>query len=356
MMKETAVVPDEDVAADPPQEGRRAQSEIESQSRLPSTSSRGRVSVGRLMARGGLLIALALAIAAFGAVRPDTFLTLDNLNSILLQSAAPLILAVGLTVLLVIRDFDLSIGSMLGLGGATAVSLMSLHGVPWVLAIALALAVAVAVGFLNGFITAYLGASSFITTLAMGTILVGVEFIFTAQKTIYDGLAPGYLTLGQSAPFWGINVQTWFAVAIAALTWVLLEHTELGRYLYAIGGNPEAAYFSGIPVRQLRVFGFIAVAVGAAVAGILVTAQAGSSSPQAGISYLLPAYAAAFLGSTAFRSTDFNVAGTVVAVFFLQVIQTGLQMLSFSTAYINIVQGVVLILAMLLSRLERATA
>lgn len=316
-------------------------------------SGRAGQTAGRLLARGGLLAALALVVLAFGLARPDTFLSIDNMRSILLQLAPPLILAVGLTVLLVMRDFDLSIGSMLGLGGASAVALMSLHGVPWVLAIVLALGLAVLVGLANGFITAYLGASSFVTTLAMGTILVGIEFMFTQQKTIYQGVADGYLTLGQSAPIWGINGQVWIALAVAMLLWILLERTEVGRYFYAIGGNPEAAYFSGLQVRKLRVLGFVIVAVAATIAGILVTAQSGSSSPQAGIPYLLPAYAAAFLGSTAFRPGEFNIAGTVVATVFLQVVQTGLQMLSLPTSYINVVQGSILILAMLLSRMGR---
>jgi ribose transport system permease protein len=318
--------------------------------------SRGRhvAAWGQRLARGSLLTALVVSVALFSLARPDTFLSTDNMRSILLQAAAPLVLAAGLTVLSVMRDFDLSLGAMLGLGGASAVALMSLHGVPWVLAIALALLLATVVGLVNGFITAYLGASSFITTLAMGTILVGIEFMFTGQQTIYQGVAADYLKLGQSAPVWGINVQIWIALVVAILVWVLLDRTELGRYLYAIGGNPEAARFSGIQVRRLRVLGFVLVAVAATVAGILITAQAGSSSPQAGIPYLMPAYAAVFLGSTAFRRGEFNIAGTVVATVFLQVIQTGLQMLALPTAYINVVQGAILISAMLLSRLERA--
>ncbi|MEU8802973.1 ABC transporter permease [Spirillospora sp. NPDC048819] len=309
-----------------------------------------------MLGRTGLLIAFALAVLTFSLVRPDTFFTADNLRSMLLQSGAPLILAVGLTILLVLGDFDLSIGSMLGLGGASAVTMMALHGMPWQLAIAVAIGVAVIVGLVNGVIVAYFGTSSFVTTLAMGTVLVGIEFAFTDQKTIYEGVAQTYLSLGQSAPFWGINVQVWIAAGTAILVWLLLEHTEIGRFFHAIGGNPDAAYFSGIAVRRLRVLGFVLVAVAAAIAGILITAQAGSSAPQAGIPYLLPAYAAAFLGSTSFRPGQFNVAGTVVATLFLQVILTGLQMLQLSTAYINVVQGAVLIVAMLLSRLGQARA
>ena len=321
-----------------------------------SASSTGTNRWNRILefaARAGVLIALIASIIGFGLAQPDTFLTLDNLRSILLQSSAPAILAIGLTVPLVMRDFDLSIGSMLGLGGASAVALMSLHGVGWFTAIIVALLLALLVGLINGFLTAYLGASSFIITLAMGTILIGVEFAFTNQKTLYQGVAADYLQIGQSAPLWGINIQVWIALLIAAAAWVFLEHTETGRFLYAIGGNPSAARFAGIGVRRLRMMGFVIVALAAAVAGILITAQSGASSPQAGIPYLLPAYAAAFLGSAAFRPGEFNIAGTVVGAIFLTVIQTGLQILQLSTAFINVVQGVILILAVLLSRLER---
>ncbi|MFB4308164.1 ABC transporter permease [Actinomadura sp. GTD37] len=313
-------------------------------------------SVGHILGRWGLLIAFALALLSFALASPDTFFTADNMRSVLLQSSAPMILAVGLTILLVLGDFDLSIGSMLGLGGASAVALMALHQAPWQVALLAGLGLAVIVGLVNGLVVAYFGASSFITTLAMGTVLVGVEFAFTDQKTIYEGVAQTYLNLGQSAPFWGINVQVWIAAGVAVLVWLLLEHTEIGRFFHAIGGNPDAAYFSGIAVRRLRVLGFVLVAVAAAIAGILVTAQAGSSAPQAGIPYLLPAYAAAFLGSTSFRPGQFNVAGTVIATLFLQVVQTGLQMLQLSTAYINVVQGAILIVALLLSRLGQARA
>lgn len=349
-MEQTQVVSgDENIGASPV-----GQAPTGSHREAESAAKRGGPSLVQRLVRASLLSSLVVSILLFGLARPDTFLTVANMRSILLQAAAPMVLAAGLTALLVLRDFDLSIGAMLGLGGASSVALMSLHGVPWGIAIALALLLAIAVGFVNGFVTAYLGASSFITTLAMGTILVGVEFMFTGQQTIYEGVSAGYIKLGQSIPAWGINIQVWIALLVAVLIWILLERTELGRYLYAIGGNPEAARFSGIQVRRLRVLGFVLAAVAATVAGIMITAQAGSSSPQAGLPYLMPAYAAVFLGSTAFRPGEFNIAGTVVAVVFLQVIQTGLQMMALPTSYINVVQGSVLIVAMLLSGLERS--
>ncbi|MCW2761619.1 MAG: transporter permease [Marmoricola sp.] len=307
--------------------------------------------VGYLLARGGLVVALLVAVAFFGIYRPDTFFTVANWQSMLLQSAAPGVLAVSLTIPLAMGDFDLSIGSMLGLGGASAVALMSLHQVNWVLAIIAALLVGAMIGLLNGILIAYMGLSSFVVTLAMATVLVGVEFAFTNQQTIYQGVDPNYTRIGQSTPFLGVAAPFWILLVLAIVLWVLLERTELGRYIYAIGGNAMAARFAGVAVKRIRAIGFVLVATGAAFGGVLLTAQSGTSSPNAGVAYLLPAFAAAFLGSSAFRPGEFNIAGTMVAVIFLQVVGTGLQMLGQSTSFINVVQGVVLIVAMLLSRL-----
>ena len=307
----------------------------------------------RWVMRSGLLIALAVAIAVFGIARPSSFLTINDMKSILLLAAVPTVLAVGLTVPLALGDFDLSIGAMFGLGGASAVAMMSLHGWSWQAAVLVALVIAVIAGSVTGYLVAYLKGSSFIMTLAMATILLGVEYLFTHQNTLYTGIQPGYIRLGQSNPFWGINVTVWFALAAAVVGFIFLEKTEAGRYMYAIGGNAEASRYAGLSVRRLRFLGFVIVAVAAAVAGILYTAQGASSSPDAGVPFLLPAYAAAFLGTTLFRPGMFNVVGTVVAVVFLTVIQTGLQMLHIGTAVIDILQGAILIVAVLLSRLEQ---
>lgn len=327
----------------------------------PGTAGGGEVrSPGRrrpgwvqVVARGGVLIALLIVVVAFGIARPDSFLTTNNLTAILQQAAAPAILAIGLTVPLALGEFDLSIGAMVGLGGASAVALISLHVVTWPVAVVVALLIGLLVGLVNGVFIAYLGASSFVQTLAMGVILLGVEYLFTNQQTLFSGIPEGYKELGQSTAIAGVNIQIWLALLLALLAYLFLEQTETGRRIYAVGGNPDAARFAGVSVQRLRVLGFVIVAVAAVVTGILMTAQGGSSQPNAGVPLLLPAYAAAFLGSATFRPGSFNVPGTVVAVLFLGVIQTGLQMLQIATAWINIIQGVVLVAAMLISRLER---
>lgn len=315
---------------------------------LPATSITGRA--GALLARSGLLVALALTIGIFSLLRPATFATSANATSILTLAAPLAIVAAGLTVPLVMGDFDLSIGSMIGLGGAFSVVAQSHWHLTWPTAVAATLALAVVVGLVNGILTAYAKLSSFIVTLGMGTVLTGVEFSLTGQKTIYQGIDPGYAKLGQSTVL-GLNLQVWIAALVALGIWIVLRHTEPGRYFYAVGSNPVASRLSGVRVDLLRVAGFVVVALGAAIAGILLTAQANSSFSNAGQPYLLPAFAAVFLGSTVFGAGRFNVAGTMVGVLLLGVTETGLTMLQLSTAIVLLVQGGVLISAILVSRL-----
>jgi ribose transport system permease protein len=306
--------------------------------------------LGLLASRYGLLGAFLLSILVFSLVRPESFPTGRNAESILTLAAPSLIMAVGLTVVLVMQDFDLSFGAMIGLAGGAATAFMVNDGWPWGLALIAVLGLGVIAGVLSGFMVAYLGGSSFIITLAMGTVLTGVEFALSNQDTVYSGFPNSYIKIAGN-DFLGLSNQIWIAAVIALLIWVILDRTEIGRYMYAIGGNPEAARLSGVRVNQLRVLGFVIVGLTGAVVGILLTSESGSYAPSGGTAYLLPTFAAVFLGAAVFRPGEFNVPGTIVGVLFLGVIQTGLIMLDFQTYVINLVQGGILISAVLISRL-----
>ncbi|WP_187369425.1 ABC transporter permease [Baekduia soli] len=311
--------------------------------------------MGVLASRYGLLVAFLVTILVFSLARPHSFPTWRNTQSILTLAAPSLIMAVGLTVVLVMQDFDLSIGAMIGLGSGAAMDFMVKNGIGTVPMILIVLAIAIGAGLLNGYMVAFLGGSSFIITLAMGTVLTGVEYAMTNQDTVYSGFSSSFTAIGQNN-FLGLNLQIWIALVIGIIIWVLLDRSEIGRYMYAIGGNSEAARLSGVRVRILRVLGFVIVAITAAIVGLLLTAQAGSYAPNVGGSYLLPAFAAVFLGAAVFRPGEFNVLGTLVGVLFLGVIQTGLTMLDLQTYLINLVQGGILITAVLVSRLGQRQA
>ncbi len=314
----------------------------------PTAPPTARLSV--FASKYGLLVAFFASILAFSLVRSESFPTGRNAESILTLAAPSLIIAVGLTVVLVMQDFDLSFGAMIGLAGGASTAFMVNNGWPWGLAVIVILGFGVAAGILSGYMVAYLGGSSFIITLAMGTVLTGVEFALSNQDTVFSGFPQGYVDIA-SNEFLGLSNQIWIAAAIGLLIWLLLDRTEIGRYMYAIGGNPEASRLSGIRVNPVRVLGFVIVGVTAAVVGILLTSQSGSYAPNGGIAYLLPAFAAVFLGAAVFRPGEFNIPGTVIGVLFLGVIQTGLIMLDFETYMINLVQGGILITAVLVSRL-----
>jgi ribose transport system permease protein len=305
---------------------------------------------GTFAGKYGLLIFFGLTIVVFSLARPHTFPTGENAEAILTLAAPSLIMAIGLTVVLVMQDFDLSFGAMIGLAGGAVTTFIATDHIGWVLAILMVIGIGALAGLANGFMVSYLGGNSFIITLAMGTVLTGVEFALTHQNTIYSGFPAAFLKIGQGT-FLGFNNQIWIALVLCILTWILLDRTELGRYMYAIGGNQEAARLSGIRVRPYRVIGFIIVGVAGAIVGILLISLSSSYSPNGGSTYLLPAFAAAFLGAAVFRPGEFNIPGTIVGVLFLGVIQTGLIMLNFETYVINLVQGGILIAAVLISRL-----
>lgn len=306
-----------------------------------------------VVSRYGVLSAFVATIIAFSLLSPDAFPTVENLKSILTLAAPLFIVAAGLTVVLVMGDFDLSIGAMIGLGGAATVVMMAKHGMAVPAAILIGLGFGVAGGLINGFLVAYLGGSSFIITLGMGTIITGVEFALDGQETILEGIPTAYANIGQSELLFGLTPPVWIAAAIALILYALLSQTELGRRMYATGSNAEAARLSGINIRRTRLIGFVIVAVMAALAGILLTATAAAANPNLGNSYLLPAFAAAFLGSAVFRVGQFHIIGTLIGVLFLGEIQTGLTILGLDTWIINVVQGGILVAAILLSRLNR---
>ena len=310
----------------------------------------GRIATGawsRNSSRLGLLIAYLLVVAVFWSMRPDVFSDWTTWRGVLDSSALPAIIAISLTVTLVVGEFDLSIGATLGLAMAVCVTMLVEHGMPWPVAAGAALAAAIGVGTVNGLLITWAKMNSFIATLAVSSIVAGLDSHVSGQKTITTGIPAGFVDLGVHR-YAGIGVPLWVAIALCLLLYVGLGHTQTGRYLFAIGGNREAARLAGVRVRWLRGIGMLAAASGAAIAGVLLAAQTASYYPNAGGGYLLPAYAAAFLG-TAAGGGRFGVLATAFGVLFLQTLQTGLTVLNVASWIVLVVQGVVLAVAVMVS-------
>lgn len=304
------------------------------------------------LARYGTIGALVLLVIVFSLARPDAFLQFDTLVNILQQSAVLTVVAVGLTICMVMFEFDLSIGFMASLGGVLVTGLMAFSGLPWQLAVLATVGFGAFIGFVNGIVVTQLRVTAFIATLAMGTILVGINFWYNGGVTIAVGVPPDFTNLGKLTLL-GLPLLVWVAVAVCALAWVLLNHTPVGRHMYAIGGNAEAARLTGIGVTRARILAFMLSSSFAALGGVMLGAQFGIGFPSAGDALLLDAFTANFLGAVTLRDGEFHVLGTVVGVLLLAVIFTGLTILGAPLFVQNWTKGTLLIAAVALSGVAR---
>src|SRR3954451_14955055 len=306
--------------------------------------------IGPYFVRYGTIAAFIIVVALFSFARPDTFATWENWKSILNLGSVVMIIAAVLTVPMIMGDFDLSVGYNTQLLGAVAIVLLANVGLNTAVAVVLTLLLGAAIGAVVGGIVAWSKISAFVITLGAGTVMLGIELRIThGGKNIFEGIPPSFTAIANKEIL-GLQLPIWLMFGVYVLLWFLTEHTVIGRYMAAIGGNPEAARLSGIRVEVVRLVGFMIVGLGAALAGIILTAQAQQYYANSATGYLLPAYAGVFLGAATLRANQFHLFGTFVGVLFMQTIQTGLIIMNYKAYFANVIQGTILIAAVLLSR------
>ena len=181
----------------------------------------------------------------------------------------------------------------MGLSGGLSIHLMIEAGMAWPAAVAIGVGAGVVVGLINGVLIAYIGASSFIATLAAGSLATAMELQLTGGIQLTDGIPTSFSDLGTMTVL-GVRLTTLVALVFALVLWVIVERSEFGRRLRAVGGNADAAFYSGVPVERIRLAAFTITATCAAVTGIVLAAETATYAPNAGHSYLIPTYAAAF--------------------------------------------------------------
>ncbi len=308
-----------------------------------------------IVSRYGTLIGLALMIIAFTIRAPTTFLTLPNFLNILNQSSLTAIIAAGLTMALVVGEFDLSIGYVASFSGLLVVGFIARDGVPVLLAIPLILLVGGAIGTTSGFLVTKVRINAVIATLGVGTILVGVGFAYSAFP-IAAGVPQEFTQLALGRLLFGIPNPIFVMLVVLAILWVVLNKTELGMKMQAVGGNPEAARLSGIRVDRVKIIAFATAGVCAALTGTLLSATLGSGTLAAADGYLLDAFAAVFLGSATLRDGEFHILGTLIGVLIIAVGFNGLSIFGAPTWFQPIFKGAILVLAVGLSTLARRYA
>lgn len=305
----------------------------------------------RFVADHGVILSFFVMLAVFSLVRPESFATFDNFRTVFFQSATLCVVAMGLTVVLAISEFDLSLGSAVGLAGSAAILTMAELHQGTAVALLMGFAVGATIGLVNGLLTAYGRVPALIATLAVASAVGGIEQALTHNRAIYTGVTDTYINLSLGRVL-GLPGSVLISFAVLAVLWFTLDLTTYGRRAYAVGANKSVAHLSGVRTKRVTLAGFVILGLAAGLGGILTTSGAGSSFPNSGIPLLLPAYAAVFLGASAVRSRRFHPVATYFGVLFLNFLATGLLMVGLPDWTTDVVQGAVLGTAVLITRLR----
>jgi ribose transport system permease protein len=315
-----------------------------------------RLARGLAFDRVGAIYVWLGIIVLFSLWVPETFPNLATAKQILNSNAITALGALAITIPLTARVFDLSFAGVMTLTGVAVAHLIANEGVPVVPAIAIALAIGLGVGVINAIVVVVMRIDSFIGTLATGSLIAALITMVTNEVPITDAkLGGAFADIGQTS-IGGVTLGVVYCAVVAVGIWYVLEHTATGRRLYATGFNPDAARLAGVRIDRLRFASLVASGGLAGATGVVLASTLGSGSPSAGTPYLLPAFAAAFLGATQLKHGRFNAGGTIIAVLLLGTGVTGLALANAPQWAGDMFVGVVLIAALALTGLQRRSS
>jgi ribose transport system permease protein len=295
------------------------------------------------------LTALVLLVAALSLLSPH-FLTLPNLTNVLRQASVQFMMSAGLTIVVLAGGIDLSVGAVLGLSACIGATFI--HAGYIALGVGAALAAGLACGFVNGALVTYVRIPAFIATYGMLWIAHGLAYAYMKADVVY-GLPASFRQIGIGF-FLGIPIPVWIGLAGVVLLHFLLHRTVLGRSVYAIGGNPQAARLSGMPVRRRVIAVYALSGLLSGLVALIVIARINSAEASLGEDLLLPAIAAVCLGGTSLFGGVGGIVGTAVGSLILALIVNGMNLLSIQTFWQNAVMGAIILLSVLADQLGGA--
>jgi len=312
---------------------------------------------GGAIARFQSLVAV-FVLCVILSIMSDKFFTPDNGLNVLRQIAVNVCIATGMTLIVLTAGIDLSVGSVLALCGAIAAGLLKngieLQGANMFIgftvpgAVIAGLLVGAVLGWFNGLAVTRFSVPPFVATLAMLTIARGLTMLYTKGHPI-SNLGDSFAVIGTG--WWmGIPVPVYIALTVVLLASFLTQKTRLGRYIYAIGGNEQAARLSGINIKRVKITVYAIGGALAALGGIIVTSRLDSAQPNAGISYELDAIAAVVIGGTSLSGGKGTVWGTVIGAVIIGILNNGLVLLNVSPFWQQVVKGSVILLAVIIDK------
>jgi D-allose transport system permease protein len=297
----------------------------------------------------GTMSILVLVLVLSSLLSPEYFLTRSNLVQILVQSSVMVLLACGVFFTILIAGIDLSVGSMLALTGMVTAKLM-IAGCPFWMAILLGgLLFGAVLGAINGLLVNVTQLHPFIITLGMNAIYRGLTLIISDARSVF-GFDRRFVNL-VSGQLMGIPVPVIITVLVVAALYFLAQFTKLGRNIYALGGNAQAAWFSGINIKAHTFIVFVLSGLCAGVAGIVTTARTGAAEPNAGFGFETFAIASAIIGGTSFFGGRGRITGVVIGGLLIGVISNILNLMNVQSYYQQIVMGALIIVAVTVDKL-----
>ncbi len=309
-----------------------------------------RIRASSVLSRFGLLLVFAAVVALFTTLNPASFLTLGNAQLIALTQAIIGFIALAVMLPMVVGQFDLSAGFQFGFAQGLCAVLVLRMGWHPALAMGVVLLAGALIGLVNGLFITRLKLASFTTTLGVGIVVLGMTQFVTNDEVVSGSVAPWFVALGRSQVV-GLPLPFVYLVGAGGILLFFLEYTIWGRRCYATGSNSSAALLAGIDTNATIVQAMVIGGLLSAVAGCISVMNLGSSSPTIGLGELLPAFAGAFLGATAFYPGRYNVAGTIVAVYLVGVGIIGLQQLGAASYVEQLFNGGALLIAIVVSSL-----
>jgi ribose transport system permease protein len=304
-----------------------------------------------LLSRGSLVGIWGVMVLVFGLTLGGTFLQAGTFQTIFSSPVELIFLSLALVITFSVGEFDLSVAALMGIAGTILALLTVQHGFnPW-LAGGIAVAVAGAVGLLNGFLVVVLGVNAIVVTLGVGTALVGVALWLTKLNTI-NGL-PASFSDAAIHRIGGVSVSFFYGVALTLLLAYVMTSTPLGLRMSFVGANREVARLAGVRVNRIRLGSYVASGIISGLGGVVLAATLGGYDPALSPNYLLPAFAAVFLGTAAIQPGAFNAIGAFIGIFFLQTGIVGLQLGGLTGFIEDLFYGGTLVIAVTISTIVR---
>jgi inositol transport system permease protein len=299
-----------------------------------------------LIHRFGLLLVILLVGMGL-SLATDTFLSVANFTNVARQISINGILAVGVTFVLLTAGVDLSLGSVVALSGVACATFAHPGEHTVFFPIAVGLLTGAACGLLNGVLVTRGGVAPFIVTLGMMTIARGLALIFSGGRPVADMSNEMTALAGD---IWGIPIPVLCFAGVAIAAWFFLQNFRLGRHIYAVGGNENAARAAGVPVERVKLFAYGLCGLLTGLAGVVLAARITTGQPNAGQAYELDAIAAVVIGGTSLAGGVGTITGTLLGVLLIGVINNGLDLMGVSSYYQAVIKGVIIVGAVWLDR------